>query len=149
MRAQNLADAFLVLLRDVRVDVVLGEGHARERRRRGRDRLRRRGLLAGDVRGRHGPLLDRPDRLAGLALEDVDITLLARLRDDVDLAAVAAQRQQLRRLRKIQIPEVVTDRLEMPEPLAGTRIERDDAVPEEIVAVPIAAVEVVARGARR
>src|SRR5690606_41100788 len=84
-----------------------------------------------------------------LALEDVDISLLARLRDDVDLAAVAAQRQQLRRLRKIQIPEVVTDRLEMPEPLAGTRIERDDAVPEEIVAVPIAAVEVVARGARR
>src|SRR5690606_1635046 len=149
MRAQDLADALLVLVGDVRVDVVLGERHAREGRRCGRNRLRRRGALAGHVRSRHRPLLDGPDRLARVALEDVDIALLARLRDDVDLAAVAADGEQLRRLWEIEVPEIVMNRLEVPEPLTGPGIEGENAVAEQIVAVAIRTVEVVARGARR
>ena len=58
------------------------------RRRLGRERLRRRRLLAGDVGLRHRTLLDRPHRLAGNAVEDVEERLLARHRHGLDRLAV-------------------------------------------------------------
>ena len=64
------------------VDEVVGR-HALpvERRRLGRERLRRRVPLARHVALRHRPLLDRPHRLAGHAIEHVEERLLGRLRD--------------------------------------------------------------------
>ena len=44
---------------------------------------------------------------------------------------------------------LVCSGLEVPQTLSGTRVERDDAVAEEVVAVPVAAVKVVARSTGR
>ena len=94
-------------------------------------------------------LLDRPDRLAALAIEHEQEAVLRRLRDDFARAAAVADRQQLRRLRQVVVPKIVVHELLMPEPAAGARVERDERVREEIVALAIAAEEVVARGAER
>ena len=61
---------------------------ARVGRRLGRERLRRRRLLARHVGLRHRPLFDRPHRLAGDAIEHVEERLLARQRDRLDRLAV-------------------------------------------------------------
>ena len=52
---------------------------------------------------------------------------------------------KLRRRDVVVVPEVVMHRLEMPEPLAGARVERDQAIAEEIRARPVCAVEIVGR----
>ena len=115
----------------------------RERRRLGREGLRGRRDFAGHLALRHGPLLDRPQRLAGQALEHVEESGLAGLRHDVDGAPVVADGQQLGRGREVVVPEIVVDGLEVPEPLARSRVEREQAVAEQVVAGAIAAVEIV------
>ena len=106
-------------------------------------------IFARRVGLRHGPLLDRPQRRARDAIEDVDEALLARLCDGRDRHAVVHDGQQLRCRRQVVVPQIVVDRLEVPEPLAAARVEREQAVAEQILAVAVAAVEVVARSARR
>ena len=94
---------------------------------------------------RNGTLFDRPQRTAGVALQHEQESMLARLRHDVDIAAVVPDRQQLRRGRQVVVPQVVMHGLEVPDPLAGLRVERDHAVGIEVRAMTVAAVEVVAR----
>ena len=147
IRPQPRAQLVLRLLRQVRVDVLLGERLLGKRRRLRRERLRGGRPLAGHVGLRNRPLLDRPDRLAGLPIEDVEEPLLRRLRDDLARLAVLADRQQLGRLRNVPVPEVVVNELLMPDPLAGAGVDRDERVGEQVVALAIAAVEVVARAA--
>ena len=131
------------------IQVVDRERLPRKRRWPGRERLRRRQLLARHRRAlRHRALLDRPDRLAGRAIEHVQIPGLAGLCDDVDAAAVVTHRRQLRRGVVVHVPDVVMHGLEVPEALAGARVERDQAVRVEVVAVPVAAVEIVLGAAR-
>ena len=135
----RLRDALLhrlVLLRrrQPRVHVVHREGLPHERRRLGRERLRRPRLLAGHVALRHRPLFDRPQRLAGHAIEDIEEAGLARVRDGVDLPAVVPHGDELRRRDVVEVPEVVMDGLEVPQPLAGLRVEREQAVGEEVLA---------------
>src|SRR4026209_916840 len=55
-----------------------------EGERPGGERLRRAGLFPGYRRLWHRTLLDRPDRLAGLAVEDEQVGLLCRLRQGLD-----------------------------------------------------------------
>src|SRR6185369_9210311 len=131
------------------IDVLLSERLPCERRNLHREGLRLRRHLAGHIALRHRALLDREHRLSGLPFEDVDESEFARLRDDVDVAAVLLQREQLRRLRQVVVPQIVMHELVMPEALAGPRIERNETVREEIVANPIAAIEVEARRAER
>ena len=50
--------------------------------------------------------------LPGPAVEHVDVAGLGDLRDRVDFSAVARDRHQARRGGKIEIPDVVLDRLE-------------------------------------
>ena len=146
---QNLAQARLLGIVDVRVDVGHGELLARERRRLGRERLRRPGLLARHVALRHRPLLDRPERLAGHAIEHVEEAGLGRLRDDVDALAVVLHGEQLRAGDEVVVPEVVMDGLEVPQALAGARVEREQAVAEQVRADAVGAVEIVGRRAGR
>ena len=115
----------------------------------GGERLRRPGLLARHVARGHGTFFDRPHRLAGHALEDEHETLLRRLRDGVYLLAVLAHGDELRRGGQIVIPQIVMDRLEMPQALAGARVEREQAVAEEIRADAVRAVVVVGRRRNR
>ena len=86
--SQNADDARALRLVKIWVHVGFGELQPRERRRLGRKRLGRRRLLAGHVALRHRPLLDRPDRLARDAIEDIQQSELRGLRDDVDRLAV-------------------------------------------------------------
>src|SRR4030095_4049305 len=83
------------------------------------------------------------------SLEDEQKAGLARLRHDIDVAAVVPDRKQLRRGRQVVVPQVVMHGLEVPLPQAGLRVEREDTVRIEIRAVTVAAVEVVARGSGR
>ena len=116
-----------------------------ERRRPGGEGLRRTGLLAGHGRLRHRPLFDRPDRLAGFAIEDEQERLLGWLRQRLDAAAVQRHVEQDRRARQVVVPEAVMDRLVVPLPLAGLDVERDEALVEQRVARPVAAVVVARR----
>ncbi len=87
--------------------------------------------------------------LAGDAVEDVDVALLARLGHRLDRAAVDADVGQDRRRRDVVVPERVVDELEVPLPLAGTQIDADQRFAEEVVAGAVAAIEVVGRGLHR
>ena len=75
-----LAHVGFLLLGDVRVDILLGERLSGESRRLCRKGLRGPRFLARHIRLRNRPLLDRPQRLARLALEHEQETLLGRLR---------------------------------------------------------------------
>ena len=57
--------------------------------------------------------------------------------------------RQDRRARQIVVPELVVRELEVPAPLAGPDVQGDEAVGEQVVARPMAAVEVVGRRLRR
>src|SRR5262249_33342884 len=94
-------------------------------------------------------LFDGPQRFAGHAIEHVQKTGLARLRDDIDRLAAVRDGQELRRGRVVVVEDVVVDHLEVPDAPAGPGIQRNQAVAEEIRARSIGAVEVVFRTARR
>ena len=58
-------------------------------------------------------------------------------------------RHQLRSRGGIGVPEIVMNGLEMPETFSGARIEREQAIRVEIVAVPVAAIQLVLGGCGR
>ena len=118
------------------VDQIVGhlERVARIGRRLGRERLRRARLLAGHVGLRHRPLLDRPHRLAGHAIEDEQERLLAGDGDRLDRAAVDGDVGQNRRRRHVVVPERMVHELEVPLPLAGLQIDADEALGKQVVA---------------
>ena len=89
------------------------------------------------------------ERRAGGAIEKIDEALLAGLRDGFDFLTVALNVYEHRMRRKIAVPDVVMHRLEMPDALAGVRVEREQAIREEIVAEAVAAVEIECRRAGR
>ena len=120
-------------------DVVDRHSLLVERRRLGREGLRRRVRLARHVAARYRPLLDRPYRLTGDTVEDVRERLLADDRDRLDLATVNPDVYEVGSRRKVIIPQPVMNRLEVPDALAGLRVETHEALREEIVAVPVAA----------
>ena len=105
---------------------VIPKTLAREGRRLGRERLCRICLLALDLGGGHGPLLDLPNRLARFAVEDIPEGLLRGLHDDVlPLAGVIAPRENGLR-GQIVVPKVVVNRLVVPLAFARAGIECDD-----------------------
>ena len=113
-------------------DVRLIEGLGGERRRLHGDRLRRRCLLAGDIRGRDRLLLDVEERPARLAVEQEDIAGLRHLGDGVDRLAAVRDRDEVRIDRQVVVPDVVMQRLEMPATLARPGVERDRAIGEQV-----------------
>ncbi len=72
---------------------------------------------------------------------------LRDLRNGVDLLAVARHGDEARCGREIQIPDIVFDPLKMPDALTGSRIQRQHAVGEQIVADAVRAIEIERRGA--
>src|SRR5690606_31399320 len=77
--AHVLAELLALLRRDVRIriDVVFRECLPAEGRRIGRIRLRWPAAFAGHAADGNGPLFDRPDRLARLAIEHIEEAGLA------------------------------------------------------------------------
>ncbi len=113
------------------------------------NRLGRRVLLPRHGPRRDRPLLDRPHRLAGHAVEDVHEGLLAGLGDRLDVAPVDPDVEQVAGGRKVVVPEAVVHRLEVPDPLSGLDVDGDDALREQVVAGAHAPVPVVRRRPRR
>src|SRR6516164_3594904 len=118
-----------------------------KKKRLRRERLHRRRMLSRHVGLRHRSLLDWPDRASGLALEQEQEALLRRLRDHVGIAAALPDRQQLRRLGQVVVPQIVMHQLVMPDAFAGACVERHERVAKQVVARPIAAIEIKARAA--
>ena len=92
----------------------------------------------------------RPVRLDVLAAEDVpavgaieheEPAVAARLREQLARLPVDLAVDEHRRLRRVPVVRVVRRRLEVPRQLPRVRIERDDRLGEEIVALPLAAVD--------
>ena len=64
-------------------------------------------------------------------------------------AAVLPDRCQLRRRVVVEVPQIVVRRLEVPQAFAGSRIERDQAIGEQVHPDAVGAVVVVGRRAGR
>ncbi len=93
-------------------------------------------------------LFDGEERFAGRAIEEKQVALLRGLGDGVYLLAVGANRDQRGWRREVAVPDIVMDALEVPDSLAGVRVERQQSVGVEIVADAVCTVEVVDGGAR-
>src|SRR4029078_1967458 len=87
VRGQIIARLLTQLRREVD-HVVAAHVSARERRWLGDERLRRRSLFTGNISLRYRPLFDPPDRLTGDAVEHVEPSLFARLREQLAGAAI-------------------------------------------------------------
>ena len=101
--------------------------------------------LARDVAFRDRPFFDRPDGLPGDAIQDEEEALLGRLRQRLDRPAVNGDVHQDGRARDVPVPDAVMDRLVVPLALTGREIQREDALAEEPVARPVAAVVIAGR----
>src|SRR4029453_15370259 len=146
---ENADDACALRLVKIWVHVGFGEFQPRKRRRPRRKRLGRRWLLAWNVALRPRPFLDRPERLPRRAIEDVEQTELCRLRDDVDRLAVVRDGQQLRPCYKIVVPQIVVEKLKVPEPLARAQFEREQRVAEQVISLAIASPQIECRRPER
>src|SRR5271154_5464645 len=93
------------------------------------------------------PFLNGKERLAGGAIEEIEISLLGCLCDRIDTAAIVSYREQRRGRRKVAIPDVMMHPLKVPKALAGLCIEREQGVCEEVVSHSIRSVEIEDRGA--
>ena len=120
-----------------------------ERRRLGGEGLRGRCAFARHGAWRHGPLDDRPHRLAGVAVEDIHEALLRHLRDGLDGFAVHHDVHQVGRRRQVVIPQAVMHHLEVPDALAGGAVHAHEALREQVVAQAMAAVPIVGGRAHR
>ena len=81
----------------------------------------------------------------GLAIQHEQERTLRRLRERLHRSTVHAHVEQHRRARQIPVPHIVMHGLVMPLALPGLDVQRDDAVGEQRVAGPMAAV-VIAGG---
>src|SRR6266702_6070191 len=77
-----------------------------------------------------------------VAIEHIDEAALRDLCDGWDASSVARDVDEIGRGGEIAIPQVVMHRLEVPAPLSGRGIEREQRVREQIGAEAAAAVEV-------
>ena len=89
-------------------------------------------FFSGHIGSRHRALFNRPQRLAGFAIEHPHEPSLPDLRDHVDLLAVVTDGQQFWRGGVVVIPNVVVDHLEVPDAFSGAGIEREQAVAKKI-----------------
>ena len=122
----------------------LRHAHAGERRWLQRERLRRRRPLAWCFRLRDGTFLDAVDGSSCLPVEHEQQAHLGDLGDGRDQLAVVAHVDECRRGAKIEIPDVVMDRLVVPDHVAGHGIDRDDRIRIQVVAMMRTAPIVVA-----
>jgi hypothetical protein len=111
-----------------------------QRARSEREWLRGRCFFAGNVALRNRALLNAENGFARSAIEDEQIAALGTGGDRGDGEAVAVNVEQNRRRGDIVVPQVVVDGLEMPDALAGIRLERKHAIRKEILSGAIAAV---------
>jgi hypothetical protein len=74
------------------------------------------------------------------AIEDVEEGLLGRLRQRLDRFSIDGDVREDPRAGNVVIPNPVVNQLVMPLPLAGLQIDCDDALAEQVITYPVAAV---------
>ncbi len=84
--------------------------------------------LAGEIGARHRALLHGKERLTARAVEEEDEARLGDLRDGIDALPGARDGHEVRRGRKVAVPDVVMHGLEVPDPTPGGRVEREERV---------------------
>ncbi len=137
------------MLRLTLVEMVARDRHLRQRLGLHREGLRGRRLLARHVALRHRALDDIEDRLAGDAIEREQQAGLVHHDERGNGGPVPDQIDDKRRRLGVVVPDVVMHELEVPEILAGVRVDRDHRGREQIVAGAVGADAVVVRGAER
>jgi hypothetical protein len=111
--------------------------------------LRRRSELTCHIAFRNSALFDGYQRQAGLAIEDEEMTSLRGHAQRCDGPAILVPAEEDWRRRDIVVPEVVVDRLKMPDAYPGIRPQCHDRVGEQVIAQSLTAKVVVARAAGR
>ena len=114
--------------------------------RRQREGLRGRSDFTRNLALGDGPLLNRKNGLAGVAVQNVEKPGFVALNDDGDVFAIEVQRSQKRRRGAVKIPEIMMDDLEAPDELPGFSAQSDHGVGPLVVAGTQAAV-IVGAGA--
>ncbi len=94
------------------------------------------------------PFFDRPDRLARNPVESVDEALFRNLRHGLDRIAVDFDIEEIWCGGIVVIPDAVVHHLKVPDALAGFDVDADQAFREQVVAEPVAPVEIVRSGSR-
>src|SRR6266567_8426202 len=117
----------------------------RKRRGLGWEGLLLRRNFSRNIAGRIFAVLDGKKRRSVCAVKKIDESLLRGLRDRGYIFSVALHSHEGRRCGKIAVPEVVPDTLEVPDPLTGFGVQRDQTVGEEIVANAVGRVEIKRR----
>ena len=112
--------------------VIFRDALSIERRRPGRKRLRRPGVLGRDERRRDRPLDDRPHGFASKAIQHIEEAVLVWLHDRLDAPAVDSQIAEDGRPDVVVLPQIVVNHLEVPDAPAGFRVERDQRVGVEV-----------------
>src|SRR5690606_8317320 len=140
---------FLFLGRKIGINVVFADQLTIKRRYHGREWLRRPRLFVRHITGGHRPLFDGPKRLTRYPVEYKKESMLGSNRYRIDFFAAVVYRNELRRCRKVIIPDVVMNRLKMPKPFAGTGIQCEDAISKQITAGAVCAIVVVGRRPQR
>src|SRR5690606_27038886 len=123
--------------------ILLRHALTGESRRLAGNGLGGRQSLARQTVLRHRHLVDGPDRFAGHPVQHVGVALFGDLGHRLDGAAIHLDVDQVGGGRIVEIPYAVVHRLEVPDTFAGTRVQADDALAEQVVAWSMAAVEVV------
>src|SRR4029078_11722623 len=90
----------------------------------------------------HRELAEADERLAGLAIEDVDESRLADLGDSLARLAVVDRVEQDHGIWGVVVPEIVMHLLEMPAVLPGLRVDREHRDAEQVVAAAHGAIQV-------
>ena len=104
--------------------------------RSGRNRLDGRSLLARNLAGRHRPFDDFENRFAGFPIQQKQV---AGLGGEGHGRRTVLQLEQARRRRRVVIPQVMMNRLEMPDVFAGMQIHGNDGIGVQVVSRPVAA----------
>jgi len=99
--------------------------------------------LAREAGGGHRPVLDRPYRFARDAVEHVDKGLLTDLGYGLDALPSDRDVDQVRRGRRVVVPQPVPDELVVPDLLARCRLDADETVTIEAVTGAMSTVVVV------
>src|SRR5262245_43642652 len=122
--------------------VLFLEAHATERARPHGERLRRRIPFGWHIPFWDSTLLDWNDWLAIHTIEDKEITGLTDMGNGRYSTAILHDIEETAGSRHIGIPDVVMDRLKVPEIFAGLCVDSDDRIGELVAAGPIATVVV-------
>src|SRR5262249_14663689 len=109
-------------------DVVFSETLLGKRSGFGGKRLSRRAFFSRYIALWYRSLLDRPDRLAGHAIENVEKSCLAGRSDNIGGFPVNMHGSERWRRGEVIIPQSVVHRLEMPHALTRVGIKADECL---------------------